>query len=806
MSVYDFKSIEKKWQKAWDEKGQYKMDTRDTSKPKYYCLEMFPYPSGKIHMGHVRNYSIGDVVARFKKMQGYNVLHPMGWDSFGLPAENAAIKNNIHPHVWTMSNIEEMKEQLSMLGLSYDWDKEVATSTPEYYKWTQKIFLEFYKAGLAYKKNSFVNWCPSCETVLANEQVVQGQCERCDSLVEKKELEQWYFKTTEFSEELLADLDGLDGWPEKVRLMQKNWIGKSFGANVTFQIDGSDQEISVYTTRPDTIFGSTFMVLAPESHLARDLVAGTEYEPVLDEFLAKMHTMTQIEREAADLEKEGKFIGKYVINPLTGKKMPIWIANYVLADYGTGAVMGVAAHDDRDNDFAKKYDLEIIPVIDEDDKMINSGQFDGMNKDEAFDKIIEKLEEMGKGNKKTNFRLRDWLISRQRYWGCPIPVIYCPDCGIVPVDEKDLPVLLPTDVEFTGKGESPLASSKIFTECSCPKCGKPARREIDTMDTFVDSSWYYMRYADNMNSDRPFDTDVVNNWLPVDQYIGGVEHAILHLLYARWFTKAFKKLGWTSHDEPFKNLLTQGMVLMDGSKMSKSKGNTVSPVELVEKYGADTARLFILFAAPPERDLEWSEQGVEGCFKFLNRVYRLVDELAPVAKLELEFGNLTKADKDMRAKTNNTLKKVTEDLNDKFGFNTAIAALMELINDLYKYKELEDRNDAVIKEAIKAVVVILAPFAPHLGEELWLMIGKEASVFDIGWPDYDKSAIQLDEVEIIVQVNGKVRNKINAPVGIDQDVMKNLALNDEKIKEFIEGKNVVKVIAIPSKLVNIVVK
>lgn len=806
MSVYDFKSIEKKWQKAWDEKGQYKMDTRDTSKPKYYCLEMFPYPSGKIHMGHVRNYSIGDVVARYKKMNGYNVLHPMGWDSFGLPAENAAIKNNIHPHVWTMSNIEEMKEQLSMLGLSYDWDKEVATSTPEYYKWTQKIFLEFYKAGLAYKRKSFVNWCPSCETVLANEQVVQGQCERCDSLVEKKELEQWYFKTTAFSEELLADLDSLDGWPEKVKLMQKNWIGKSFGANVNFQLEGSDQEISVYTTRPDTIFGSTFMVLAPESQLARELVAGTKYEPVLDEFLAKMHTMTQIEREAADLEKEGKFIGKYVINPLTGKKMPIWIANYVLADYGTGAVMGVAAHDDRDNDFAKKYDLEIIPVIDEDDKMINSGQFDGMNKDEAFDKIIEKLEEMGKGNKKTNFRLRDWLISRQRYWGCPIPMIYCDDCGIVPVDEKDLPVLLPTDVEFTGKGESPLASSKTFTQCTCPKCGKPARREVDTMDTFVDSSWYYMRYADNKNEEAPFDADVVNNWLPVDQYIGGVEHAILHLLYARWFTKAFNKLGWTNHVEPFKNLLTQGMVLMDGSKMSKSKGNTVSPVELVENYGADTARLFILFAAPPERDLEWSEQGVEGCFKFLNRVYRLVDELAPVTKLDHEFGNLTKADKDMRAKTNNTLKKVTEDLNDRFGFNTAIAALMELINDLYKYKELDDRNDAVIKEAIEAVVVILAPFAPHLGEELWLMIGKEASVFDIAWLEYDKSAIQLDEVEIIVQVNGKVRNKINAPVGIDQEAMKDLALNDEKIKEFIEDKDVVKVIAIPSKLVNIVVK
>lgn len=806
MSVYDFKSIEKKWQKVWDEKGQYKMDTRDTSKPKYYCLEMFPYPSGKIHMGHVRNYSIGDVVARFKKMEGYNVLHPMGWDSFGLPAENAAIKNNIHPHPWTMSNIEEMKEQLSMLGLSYDWDKEVATSTPEYYRWTQKIFLEFLKAGLAYKKKSYVNWCPSCETVLANEQVVQGECERCGSLVEKKELEQWYFKTTEFSEELLADLDKLDGWPEKVRLMQKNWIGKSYGANVTFKIDGSDQEIMVYTTRPDTIFGSTFMVVAPEAQLARDLVAGTEYEPVLDEFLAKMHTMTQIEREAADLEKEGKFIGKYVINPLTGKKMPIWIANYVLADYGTGAVMGVAAHDDRDNDFAKKFGLEIIPVIDEDDKMINSGEFDGMDKNEAFDKIVEKLEAMGRGNKKTNYRLRDWLISRQRYWGCPIPVVYCDDCGIVPVDEKDLPVLLPTDVEFTGKGESPLASSKTFSQCTCPKCGKPARREIDTMDTFVDSSWYYMRYTDKQNTDMPFNTDVVNNWLPVDQYIGGVEHAILHLLYARWFTKAFKKLGWTSHDEPFKNLLTQGMVLMDGAKMSKSKGNTVSPVDLIEKYGADTARLFILFAAPPERDLEWSEQGVEGCFKFLNRVYRLVDELAEITKTDAEFGELTKADKDMRAKTNNTLKKVTEDLSDKFGFNTAIAALMELINDLYKYKELDDRNDAVIKEAIEVVVVILAPFAPHLGEELWAMIGKEASIFDIAWPKYDESAIQLDEVEIIVQVNGKVRNKINAPVGIDQDAMKDLALNDEKIKEFIEGKNVVKVIAIPSKLVNIVVK
>lgn len=806
MSVYDFKSIEQKWQKVWRDTNQYKMNVEDDSKPKYYCLEMFPYPSGKIHMGHVRNYSIGDVVARFKKMEGYNVLHPMGWDSFGLPAENAAIKNGIHPHKWTMSNIEEMKEQLNMLGFSYDWDKEVATSTPEYYKWTQKIFLMFLEAGLAYKKKSYVNWCPSCETVLANEQVVQGECERCGTSIEKKELEQWYFKTTEFSEELLADLDTLTGWPEKVRLMQKNWIGKSYGANVTFKVDGEDRDITVYTTRPDTIFGTTFMVLAPESSLARKLVQGTEYEPVLDEFLKKMHAMTEVEREAADLEKEGEYIGKEVINPLTGKKMPIWIANYILADYGTGAVMGVPGHDERDEDFAKKFGLDIITVIDEDDKMVNSGEFDGMNKDEAFDKIIEKLEETKSGNKTENFRLRDWLISRQRYWGCPIPIVYCDDCGIVPEKDENLPVLLPTDVTFTGKGESPLATSETFTKCSCPKCGKEARREVDTIDTFIDSSWYFMRYVDPTNEETPFRKDLVDKWLQVDQYIGGVEHAILHLLYARWFTKALNRLGWTSHTEPFKNLLTQGMVLMDGSKMSKSKGNIVSPVEIVEQYGADTARLFILFAAPPERDLDWSEQGVEGCFKFLNRVYRVVDELSDICKNELEFGELTKEDKDMRAKTNLTLKKVTDDLSTKFGFNTAIAALMELINELYKYKELDNRNDAVIKEALDAVVVILSPFAPHLGEELWKMIGKEGSVFDISWPKYDEDAIVLDETEVVVQVNGKVRSKLVVPTNIDQESMKKAALEDEKVKEFIQDSEIVKVIAIPGKLVNIVVK
>ncbi len=806
MSFYNFKDIEKKWQKTWKENGQYKMDVEDNSKPKYYCLEMFPYPSGKIHMGHVRNYSIGDVVARFKKMEGYNVLHPMGWDSFGLPAENAAIKHGIHPHKWTMANIDEMKEQLDMLGLSYDWDKEVATSTPQYYKWTQKIFLEFLKAGLAYKKNSYVNWCPSCETVLANEQVVQGECERCSSIVEKKELEQWYFKTTEFSEELLQDLDKLDGWPEKVKLMQKNWIGKSHGANVTFKVEGMDKEITVYTTRPDTIFGSSFMVLAPESQLAKDLVKGTEYEAVLEEFEKKIHTMTEVERESAELEKDGRFIGREVINPLTGKKMPIWVANYVLADYGTGAVMGVAAHDDRDGDFARKFDLEIIPVIDEDDKMINSGEFNGMNKEEAFDAIIEKLEEIGQGKKTTNYRLRDWLISRQRYWGCPIPVIYCDDCGIVPVEEKDLPVLLPTDVTFTGKGESPLTTSETFNKCTCPKCNKPARREVDTIDTFIDSSWYFMRYIDSQNLESPFRKDLVDKWLPVDQYIGGVEHAILHLLYARWFTKALNRLGWTKHTEPFKNLLTQGMVLMDGKKMSKSKGNTISPLEIIEEYGADTARLFILFAAPPERDLDWSDKGVEGCFKFLNRVYRLVDELEDVFKNDLEFGELTKEDKKLRAKTNLTLKKVTEDLSTKFGFNTAIAALMELVNDTYKYKELDKRNDAVIREALETIVTIIAPFAPHLGEELWLKIGKSASIFDIAWPKYDADAIELDEVELIVQVNGKLRNKIMIASDSSQEDIKTAALEDEKIKEFIADKEIVKVIAIPKKLVNIVVK
>ena len=806
MSVYDFKKIEQKWQKIWTENDQYKTDTTDSSKPNYYTLEMFPYPSGNIHMGHVRNYSIGDVVARFKKMEGYNVLHPMGWDSFGLPAENAAIKHGVHPHKWTMANIEDMKGQLKLLGLSYDWEREVATSTPEYYKFTQEIFLKFLEAGLAYKKKSFVNWCPSCETVLANEQVVQGQCERCDAVVVKKDLEQWYFKTTAFAEELLQDLDTLDGWPEKVKTMQRNWIGKSNGAELIFDIDGTDKSMTVYTTRPDTTYGVTFMVLAPESDLVQELVKGTEYEADVNAFIQKMHTKTEIERTASDVEKEGMFIGKYVINPVNGKKIPVWIANYVLADYGTGAIMAVPAHDDRDRDFAEKFNLDIIPVIDEDNKMINSEEFNGMDASEAFEGIVEKLAKENRGKKTVNYRLRDWLLSRQRYWGCPIPVVYCDDCGIVPVDKKDLPVLLPTAVEFTGKGESPLTTSKEFATTACPCCGKEARREVDTMDTFVDSSWYFLRYIDPKNTVEPFSKEMVNKWMPVDQYIGGVEHAIMHLLYSRFFVKAFKSMGMVDFDEPFKNLLTQGMVLMDGSKMSKSKGNTVSPIEIINKYGADTARLFVLFAAPPERDLDWSEQGVEGCFRFLNRVYRLVDELAEVAKTNAEVKAVTKEDKAMRLVIHSTLKKVTADLSEKFGFNTAIAALMELINEMYKYKELDTRNDGIIREGIETIVTILAPFTPHIGEELWTMIGKEGSVFNISWPKYDESALVQDEVEVIVQVNGKLRDKISMDANIAREDMEKIALESEKVKAAIEGKNVVKVIAVPKKLVNIVVK
>ncbi|SHG88639.1 leucine--tRNA ligase [Tepidibacter thalassicus] len=804
MAVYNFKEIEKKWQKIWEENKSFK--TVENDKPKYYVLEMFPYPSGKIHMGHVRNYSIGDVVARFMKMRGYNVLHPMGWDAFGLPAENAAIKHGIHPDKWTRENIKEMKEQLKLLGLSYDWDREIATCLPDYYKWTQELFLKFYEKGLAYKKKSFVNWCTSCETVLANEQVVGGKCERCDSVVVKKDLEQWYLKITDYAERLLSDIDKLQGWPEKVKTMQKNWIGKSTGAEVDFEIEGFDKKLKIFTTRPDTIYGVTYMVLAPEHDYVDELVKGSEYEKSVKDFKEKMQLMSEIERTSTDTEKEGLFIGKYAINPLNGKKIPIYIANYVLVDYGTGAIMAVPAHDERDEEFAKKYDLEIVSVIDEDGNMVNSDEFNGLSHKEAFNKIVEKLESIGVGKKTVNYRLRDWLISRQRYWGCPIPIVYCDECGVVPVNREDLPVLLPTDVEFTGKGQSPLTTSKEFVNTSCPKCGKIAKREIDTMDTFIDSSWYFLRYIDAKNDKSPFDKDLVEKWMPVDQYIGGVEHAILHLLYSRFFVKVLKDLGMLDFDEPFNNLLTQGMVLKDGAKMSKSKGNVVSPLDIIEKYGVDTARLFVLFAAPPERDLDWSDQGVEGCFRFINRVYRLVDELKELVNVDASLKNLSKEDKKARLIIHSTLKKVTEDISGRFNFNTAISALMELVNEMYKYKEVESRNEAVLKEGLETIITILAPFTPHIAEELWSMIGKEGYVSEITWPNYDENALVKDEIEVVVQINGKVRGKLNLNANVTKEEMEKEALEDEKIKRLIEGKNIVKIIAVPKKLVNIVVK
>ncbi|MZQ76009.1 MAG: leucine--tRNA ligase [Peptoclostridium sp.] len=803
MSTYNFSSIEKKWQKIWDETEAFK--TVENDKPKYYVLEMFPYPSGKIHMGHVRNYSIGDVVARYLKMNGYNVLHPMGWDAFGLPAENAAIKHGFHPYKWTMENMDEMRTQLKLLGLSYDWDREVGTCHPDYYKWTQYIFLKFFEKGLAYKKKYPVNWCPSCETVLANEQVVGGECERCSSVVVKRDLEQWYLKITDYAEELLADLDKLDGWPDKVKTMQKNWIGKSIGAEADFPIEGFEKSMKIFTTRPDTIYGVTCMVLAPEHEYVDELVAGTEYEEPVKAFKLKMQLMSEIERTSTEAEKEGIFIGRYAINPINGAKVPIYIANYVLADYGTGAIMVVPAHDDRDREFATKYGIEIIDVIDEDGKTINSAEFSGIDYKEAGEKITAKLEEMGIGNKTVNFRLRDWLISRQRYWGCPIPVVYCDKCGIMPVKEDSLPVMLPTDVVFSGKGESPLTTSEEFMYTECPCCGGKAKRETDTMDTFIDSSWYFLRFIDPKNESLPFDKQLVQKWMPVDQYIGGVEHAILHLLYSRFFVKALRDCGMLDFEEPFKNLLTQGMVLKDGSKMSKSKGNVVSPIEIIEKYGADTARLFILFAAPPERDLEWSDQAVEGCYRFINRIWRLAGDILEMegAAASSEF---TKEDKQMSYALNAAIKKVTDDVSGRFNFNTAISALMELINEMYKYKDLPDRKPELLKASLESLILMISPFIPHAAEELWEMSGKQGSVHEQSWPSYDEDALVKDEVEVVIQINGKVRGKMSIPSGVSKEEMEKLALEDARIKELVADKSIAKLIVVPGKLVNIVVK
>lgn len=808
--------IEQKWQERWAASDLYQ--TNDAAdKPSYYCLEMFPYPSGNLHMGHVRNYSIGDVVARFKRMRGYNVLHPMGWDAFGLPAENAAIKHGVAPARWTKENIATMKRQFKQLGLSFDWDREVTTCLPDYYRWTQWLFLQFYQAGLAYKKEGRVNWCPSCQTVLANEQVVDGACERCGTEVHKKALEQWYFRITDYADRLLADLRLLDGWPKKVRTMQENWIGRSEGAMITFKLETGD-DIEVYTTRPDTLFGATYLVFAPEHQLVEKLIAGKPEAEAVRAFADRMSRLTDLERTGDTAEKEGLPTGAYAINPINGAKIPVWVGNYVIADYGTGAVMGVPSGDQRDFLFAKKYDLPMIPVVSatgedvqaadmteayvEPGKLINSGAYTGMDNVAAMEAIVEALGEKEAGRKTVNYRLRDWLISRQRFWGAPIPIVYCDHCGTVAVPEDQLPVRLPEDVDFKPTGESPLNDAPDFVHTTCPKCGGPARRETDTMDTFVCSSWYFMRYTDAQNTTLPFAKDKADKWLPVDQYIGGVEHAILHLLYARFFTKVLKDRGLVSAEEPFKNLLTQGMVLKDGAKMSKSKGNIVSPEDIMRTYGADTARLFILFAAPPERDLEWNDSAVEGCYRFLGRVYRFVQRYLAAS----EGGGDPAREKELRYLAHTSLARITEDIDQRFNFNTAVSAIMELVNGLYAAMDAyDDKRSPAIDEATDILVHVLAPFVPHLAEELWEALGHEASVHLEAWPQYDESALVQDEVEMVVQINGKVREHITVDVALSKEEVVEQALADARVQALIAGKTVRKTIVVPKKLINFVV-
>ncbi len=819
---YDFKSIEQKWQKVWEEKDLFHV-TEDESKKKFYCLEMFPYPSGKLHMGHVRNYSIGDVVARFKVMNGYNVLHPIGFDSFGLPAENAAIKNGSHPAVWTSSNIAEMEHQLRQMGFSYDWDREVCTYKEDYYKWMQWIFIRFWEKGLAYKKENPVNWCPSCATVLANEQVVDGCCERCGAVVTKKKLSQWYLKITDYADRLLDDIDKLEGWPEKVKTMQRNWIGRSEGTEVDFTLKDSGIKMTVFTTRVDTIYGVTFMVISPEHPLVDELIKGYPQEEACRAYIEQAKRQTDIERTSTTKEKTGQFTGRYVINPATGKEVPLYLADYVLMGYGTGIVMGVPFGDQRDFEFATKFGLDIIPVIDpgRDDididnltaafeaegTMINSGKYNGLNNVEAIKRMQEDFGAQGFARNTTNFKLRDWLISRQRYWGCPIPMVYCDDCGWVPEKDENLPVLLPTDVEFTGKGESPIATSKTFVNTVCPRCGKPAKREVDTMDTFLDSSWYFLRYCDASNAEEPFSRKKAAYWMDVDQYIGGVEHAILHLLYSRFFTKVLYDIGMCDVEEPFRNLLTQGMVLKDGSKMSKSLGNVVSPEEIINRYGADTARLFILFAAPPERELEWSDKGVEGSYRFLGRVYRLIYDLAEDTKgIPAVFRVETDDDRQLNRILNTAVKRVTDDISKRFNFNTAISAVMELVNEMYRYKSLDDVNLGLLRDAAEKLVLLLAPFVPHICEEMWEGLGFNEPVYKQPWPQYSEDALAMDTIEIVVQINGKVKEKLNVAAGLSKEEFTQTVMSDDRVKALTEGKNIVKAIAVPDKLLNLVVK
>jgi len=827
---YPFTEIEAKWQRSWEEKKLFKV-VEDPSRPKYYCLEMFPYPSGRIHMGHVRNYAIGDVVARYKTMRGYNVLHPMGWDAFGLPAENAAIEHGVHPAVWTYENIDYMRAQLKRMGCSYDWDREVATCDPDYYRWEQLIFIKMFERGLAYKKRSTVNWCPGCQTVLANEQVEAGRCWRCDSEVMPKDVEGWFFKITDYAEELLAGCERLaGGWPERVLVMQKNWIGRSEGAEVDFQLAERSGALRVFTTRLDTIYGATFMLLAPEHPMVTELTKGTNQAPDVAAFARRIARQDRIRRTAADTTQEGIFTGAYALNPFTRERIPIWIANFVLLEYGTGAVMAVPAHDQRDFEFAKQYGLSIPIVIQNSERSLreplsaayvddghlhNSGPYTGLASAAARSRMAEDLERRGGGKRAVNYRLRDWGISRQRYWGTPIPILYCPTCGTVPEREERLPVVLPRDVQLSGKGGSPLADVPSFVIAACPKCGGQARRETDTMDTFVESSWYFLRFCSPKYDQGMVEPNAVHYWMAVDQYIGGIEHAVLHLLYARFYTKVLRDLGLVKLDEPFSNLLTQGMVIKDGAKMSKSKGNVVDPDELIRKYGADTARLFSLFAAPPQKDLDWNDQGVEGASRFLNRIWRFVqshrEELTSAPPALDTLGDLSAAGRVIRRIIHETVQRVTDDIEDSFHFNTAISAIMELVNALHDFDAASQdirggERRALLKEAVETLLLLLAPFAPHMAQELGDQIGRSGELFHHPWPIPDPRALTREELLIVVQVDGRVRSRLSVEIGAGEEAVKAKALADARIQSWLQSRTVERVVVVPGRLVNIVTR
>jgi leucyl-tRNA synthetase len=826
---YDPAAVESRWQKFWEDKKIFR-SVEDPNKEKYYVLEMFPYPSGRIHMGHVRNYSITDLVARYKMMRGFNVLHPMGWDAFGMPAENAAIKKGVHPATFTYENIDYMKKQLKLMGFSYDWERELATCDPDYYRWEQWLFLKMYEEGLAYQKKSFVNWCDKCQTVLANEQVIAGRCWRCDLEVVQREITGWFFKITEFAEDLLEYLEKLPGWPERVLTMQRNWIGKSYGARIEFPLYNAEGSIPVFTTRQDTVFGATFMVLAPEHPLTIELSRNTGQQKEVDAFVERMLKTDKIKRSSEDYEKEGVFVGAYCKNPFTDRKMPVFAANFALMEYGTGAVMAVPAHDQRDFEFAKKYDLPVIVVISpessavsadkmteayvEDGVLVNSGVFNGMNNRAAMDAIIDDLEEKRLGKRTINYRLRDWGISRQRYWGAPIPIVYCDACGVVPVPQDQLPVVLPLDVTVSGAGGSPLVSHEPFVKTTCPKCNGPARRETDTMDTFVESSWYYARYSCPDYDGGMVDKKRVDYWLPVDQYIGGIEHAILHLLYSRFYSRVMERFGLVKYREPFTKLLTQGMVIKDGAKMSKSKGNVIDPDDMIKKYGADTTRLFMLFASPPEKELEWSDQGIDGSFRFLGRLWRIIVDNAAVIDKGKRFSGggqsgLTERGVKLRRKTHQTIRKVTEDIEDRFHFNTAIAAVMELVNEAYAFigegKDVTNADAAVFRDAVMNAVLLLSPAVPHITEELWEALGQRPSIVSVPWPAWDEELAREGEITIVVQVNGKVRGRLVVGADAADEDIRQRALSDEKVKGYIAGKDIKNVVVVPRKLVNIVV-